>query len=121
MLKVCCSSRCRLTALSSIALFLLILLTSATNFLSLPWTSISSSSLLSARPNVTTYVVRLELRSLSGNPAVFSCQELHFNATPPLPILYLPCQKNSSSQPLDAAAIAGIDEPAPSAPRWAWC
>ena len=111
VLKVCCSSRCRLTALSSIALFLLILLTSATNYLSVPWTTISSSTVLARSANSTTLLVRLELRSLSGNPLVFGCQEVHFNTTPPTPTQFLPCQKNGTSPPLSSQALAGIDEP----------
>jgi hypothetical protein len=65
VLRVCCSSRCRLTALTSIALFLLILLTSATNYLSVPWTTISSSTVLARSVNSTTFQLRLELRHFS--------------------------------------------------------
>jgi hypothetical protein len=109
VLRVCCSSRCRLTALTSIALFLLILLTSATNYLSVPWTTISSSTVLARSVNSTTFQLRLELRSLTGQPLVFGCQEVHFNTTPPAPTLFQPCQKNSTSPPLSSAA-AGFDE-----------
>lgn len=110
VLRVCCSTRCMLTVLSSVALFLMFLTTSATNYLSMPWTEISSSQVLAQSANSTTLLWRHELRSLSGNPLVFSCAEVLSNATPPLPPQQLPCQRNATAAPLDSAAAAGFDE-----------
>lgn len=111
-IKLCCSSRCRLTLFSSISLFLLLLMTTATNYLSLPWTEISSTAMtpLATSPNASVYATRVEFRSLSGNPTVFSCLETRFNVTPPQPALLQQCSKNASALPLDSQLLAGFNE-----------
>ena len=107
--SLCCTKRFPLTLITSLAIFLSILTTTSTNQLSLPWTEIQSTTVLGYTANATLLQTRIELRSLSGAPLVFSCPSSRYNSTAPPTTVGGPCVRNSTSPPLDAAA-AGIDE-----------